>query len=202
MPEWSTYSLQDFLMFSPRIYWRLVESHLRQTWPVALLAQAVGVGVLVLSALRGATAARMVAALLALAWAWVAWAFLWERLAEIHWVAQYFAAAFALQALGLLALAAWPGRPAPVGRLASWTGWTLAVAGVLLYPLAGWAAGRPWSQAELWGMAPDPTALATAGLLLAGRTAGAGPRRAALAIIPLLALVVGAATHWAMALSR
>ena len=33
MSEWWTYTLGDFLMFSPATYWRLVESYNRDVWP-------------------------------------------------------------------------------------------------------------------------------------------------------------------------
>ena len=60
---------------------------------------------------------------LALLWAWVGWAFLWQRYAQINWAAQHMAVAWWLQAV-LLAAAAWaplaprPPRPAHVLGLA------------------------------------------------------------------------------------
>lgn len=78
-------------------------------------------------------------------------------------------------------------------------GWLLAVTGVLLYPLGGLLAGRPLSQAEVFGMAPEPTALASLGLLLASGQPPSRALRYLLAIIPTLSLLVGAATLWSMA---
>jgi hypothetical protein len=63
---------------------------------------------------------------------------------------------------------------------------------VVLYPLAGLAAGRPWSQAEVFGVMPEPTALASLGLLLAGGQ----PYARFLCIVPALSFVVGMATLW------
>jgi len=71
-------------------------------------------------------------------------------------------------------------------------GLTLAVCGLLLYPLAGLSAGRPWAQAEVFGVMPEPTALATLGLLLAGGQ----PCAKWQSIIPVLSLAVGMATLW------
>ena len=34
MSEWWTYGLSDFLMFSPRTWWRLAEQYHRSLWPV------------------------------------------------------------------------------------------------------------------------------------------------------------------------
>ena len=41
----------------------------------------------------------------------------------------------------------------------------LLLVAVVGWPLLGVALGRPWPQAELAGLAPDPTALATLALL-------------------------------------
>ena len=64
---------------------------------------------------------------------------------------------------------------------------------------AGLLAGRPWTQIELFGMTPEPTALASLGLLLASRQPPARALRILLAIIPTLSLLLGAATLWLVA---
>lgn len=72
MSEWWTYTLSDLLMFSARTYFRLFALHNEAVWPAHLLAAAVGL-VLVGCVVRGAgKAGRVAAALLALAWLWVA----------------------------------------------------------------------------------------------------------------------------------
>lgn len=50
-----------------------------------------------------------------------------------------------------------------VPRLA---GLALTALGVPLYPLIGPLVGRDWSQAEVFGIHPDPTAVATLGVAL------------------------------------
>lgn len=194
MSEWWTYRPSDFLMFSPRTYWRLVELYQREVWPVQLLALATGMGLLWLALRRSPAAPRVVCAVLVLAWLWVGWAFHWQRYAAINWGARYVAVAFAVQAALLLALGVFhAGAPGPVQRDGLRAiGLLLAACGVLVYPLAGVLAGRPLAQAEVFGLMPDPTALATMGLLLA-----AGPRRRGwLIVIPVLWLTVGMATLW------
>lgn len=193
MSEWWTYRLADFLMFSPRVYWRLVELYNRELWPAHLVAVAVGAGLLLLAALRPVAAARIVPAALAIAWLWVGWAFHWQRYATINWGATAFAIAFWFEA-GLQAASAAAGPSNVASRTGALRalGWTLAACGVLLYPLAGTAAGRPLVQAEVFGMMPEPTALATVGLLLAAR-----PRHTLwLLAVPVSSLLVGAATLW------
>jgi hypothetical protein len=201
MSEWWTYRLSDFLMFSPRTYWRLVELYNHDVWPAQLAALAVGLWAIWLAASQRAGAGRVLAALLAVAWLWVGWAFHWQRYATINWAAQYFAAAFAVQAGLLVGLGVLRSdtHASPAGGAMHNLGWLLAVTGVVFYPLAGLLAGRPWSQAEVFGIAPEPTALASLGLLLASGYPPSRARRCLLAIIPTLALLVGAATLWMMA---
>ena len=197
MSEWWTYRLGDFLMFSPRTYWRLVEAYHRELWPVQWVALAGGGAVLSLGAARWPRAA---AVLLAAAWAWVAWRFHWERLATIHLAAPWYAAAGALQS-GMLVVAAMfaaDGGPAPSVTTRR-AGWTVALAAVLAYPAAtAWIGASPW-RAEAFGAMPEPTALATLGLLATGALAVRRGAAWGLAILPALLLAAGGATLWTMA---
>lgn len=68
MTEWWTYRLSDFLMFSPRTYWRLVEQYNRELWPAHALLVLLGAAAL-LCAWRGRFT-RGVLAFLSLAWLW------------------------------------------------------------------------------------------------------------------------------------
>ena len=196
MGEWWTYRLSDFLMFSPETYWRLVELYNRDFWPLHLPLLAAGLAALWLAATRRVQTFRGIAVGLAAVWWWVGWAFLRERYATINWAAQYVALAFAVQAV-LLLIAGLTCRQThtPSGAAVRTLGGLLAVAG-LLYPLLGLAAGRPWVQAEVFGMAPEPTALFTLGLLLLGGQPVSRAGRALLFTIPLLCLLLGAATAW------
>jgi hypothetical protein len=194
MSEWWTYRPSDFLMFSPRTYWRLVELYQRDLWPVQLLTLGSGLALLWLAAGRRPAARRVICAVLAMAWLWVGWAFHWQRYATINWAARYFAVAFAIEATALIALGVLrAGHRGPTQRDGvERVGLLLAAFGVLAYPLAGFLAGRPLAQAEVFGLMPEPTALATVGLLLA-----AGPsQRGWLILIPMLSLAIGIATLW------
>lgn len=189
MSEWGSYAPADFLMFSPRIYWRLFAAMNQSLWPAPLLGVAAALAWLLWFLRSGFEAApRAAAAALGLCWLWVAWAFLWQRYAPINWAAEYFAQGFALQGLGLLAWAA-AGRPrACASALRRHVGQGLLLWALLGHPLLAGIGGRPWLQAEVFGLAPDPTAIATLGaLLLLG-----GP--AALWIVPLLWCAITGAT--------
>jgi hypothetical protein len=191
-------------MFAPRIYWRLFETLNQALWPLPLLIAATGLGWLAWVLRGGARpdgrTLRAALAALAIGWALCAWAFLLQRLAPIHWLAGYVAPAFFAQAAGLLALS-WRGPlhgSVPPARRA--IGLLLLAWALLLHPGLAWASGRPWQQAELPGLAADPTAIATLGLLLCLRAAGRGAVLAlrVLWVLPLAWCALSAATLWTM----
>lgn len=196
MSEWWTYTLSDFLLFSPRTYYRLLELYNVAIWPVQLAGLAIGVSIAVLLFGKRNRRDRSIAGLLAVCWLWIAWAFHYERYAQINTAAPWFAAAFALQALLLAGFSAFPGRVAlgtaqdGDARIRS----AIVAIAVVGYPLLAPLAGRSWTSAEVFGAAPDPTAIATVAALGLVH----GRRRALLLVVPLLWCLVSAATLWAM----
>ncbi len=205
MSEWWTYRLSDFLMFSPRSYRRLFELVNADVWPAQLLGLAAGVVVLVALWRRNRHAAALAWAVLALAWALVGWAFHWQRFKPINWAAAGFALGFGVQAIVFAAaslLAARAARPPARDGAVRLAGLGLLL-GALLWPLVAIAAGRPWLQAPVFGVAPDPTVLATLGVLLLATPHG-GSRRArllraaALWLLPLAWCAVGGAMAWTL----
>lgn len=192
MTEWWTYRPSDFLMFSAGSHARLLEQFNQAMWPLHGLMLAVGLALLAASAAPSSRAARWGPLMLAAVWAWVGWAFLWDRFAEINTAASYLAVAFWVQAVLLLALA---GRelPEPGGSARVRTGaMAVVAAAVLLWPLSAPLTGRSWVQAEYFGMSSEPTALATLGWLLAARVRHKG----VLALVPVVALVAGLGMLW------
>jgi len=191
MTEWWTYRLGSFLMFSPRTYAGLVERYNAELWPLQPLLLALG-GLALARAWRARSAApgRWVWALLGVAWLWVGWAFHHQRFAAINWAAEYVAWAFGAQGLALLWAGALRGglgfgAGAAAVRIAGGLIVILALIGV---PLLGAALGRPWAQAESFGLMTDPTALATLGFLLLARRAPGW-----LFVVPLLTCALGGA---------
>jgi hypothetical protein len=196
MSEWWSYTLSDFLMFSPRTYYRLFELYNLAIWPWQLLAIAGGLGVLALWLRGGRWHGRAIAAILAAAWLWVAWAYLLVRFDTINWAARYFAAGFAAEAMLLI----WSGLICDRLQMqrerwnaAKVSGLGLFGFALFVWPLIGLPVGRPIVQAEIFGVAPDPTAVATLGVLL-----GARRIRWELMIIPLIWCAISAATLWTM----
>jgi hypothetical protein len=195
MSEWWTYSLSDFLLFSPRTYYRLLELYNLAVWPWHIPAIALGL-VILATWLRGrARQGRIIAAILAACWLWVAWAYLVRRYDTINWAASYFAGGFAAEVVLLI----WTGlvrnrlRLRPAADLPGITGLGIFLLALLAWPLIGPLVGRPWVQAEIFGIAPDPTVVATLGVLVvADRT------RWELLTIPLLWCAISGATLWTM----
>jgi Family of unknown function (DUF6064) len=194
MSEWWTYSLSDFLLFSPRTYYRLFDLYNAALWPAHVLALAVGLAILALMARGGHRWNRAAGLLLAACWLWVALAFLFNRYATINWAATWFAGLFVVQAV-LLVLAGAGGGIEAAPQLRRAGAVALFVFALLIQPLIGPLTGRPWTQAEVFGMAPDPTALGTLGFALLQPTAG---RRWLLLVIPLLWCAISGATLWTM----
>jgi hypothetical protein len=195
MSEWWTYSLSDFLMFSARTYYRLFELYNLAIWPVHLIAGAFGAAILICAVRSGAASGRVAASLLAACWLWVAWAFHAERYAAINWAANYFAIGFAAEALLLFWSGTVRGRLAlaPVRSRIDRIALGMLLFALLVYPLLGPASGRSWRQMEMFGVAPDPTAVATlALLLLSARVPWL------LLPVPLLWCAISGATLWTM----
>lgn len=197
--DWRSYGLSDFLMFSPQVYGRLLERYNQALWPAQAAFLALGIALLVVTARRSPARPLLPCLLLAAAWAMVGWGFHWQRYAEIFIAAPALAVACAAQALLLAGCAFMPPRelrpPAPIVR---GLGAVLVAAGVLLYPLLPLLAGHGGWRAEVFGLVPDPTALATLGWLVATGTLP-GWLRAGLALLPAASLLLGMATRVALA---
>ena len=195
MAEWWTYSLSDFLLFSQRTYYRLFELYNLAIWPAQILAIALGLAILALLRRGDAGQGRAVAAILAACWLWVAWAYLLVRYDTINWAASYFAAGFVIEAL----LFIWTGLVRnrlflrPDRDLAGRAGLCIFLFALLVQPLIGPLAGREWVQVEIFGIAPDPTVIATLGVLLMADRA-----LWELYVIPLIWCAISGATLWTM----
>ncbi len=195
MPEWWTYTPGDFLMYSPRVYGRLLAAYQRDLWPAQAVALALAIAVAALVRSRLAWRGRAAAAILAAGWAWVAWGFFAQRYATIDWAATYFAWAFAVQAVLLLVIGALRGRllPDPRGGGAARGAHALLLFALFVQPAFGAALAGDVAAVALAGVLPDPTAVATLGLVLLAE----GRARCTLLAIPLLWCVASGVLAWA-----
>jgi len=167
MSEWWTYRPEDFLLFSERVYWRLFEIHNNAIWPAQPVDVVLGIAILVSVFWPRSWSGRFVTLTMASAWIFVAWAYHWNAYATINWTARYAALLFAVEA----GLFLWFGgvrdklsfamqrNPRSFLRVA------LIVYAIFGHPLVALIDGRPLASSEIFGLAPDPTAVATLGLL-------------------------------------
>jgi uncharacterized protein DUF6064 len=196
MSEWWTYSLSDFLLFSPRTYYRLFELYNAAIWPTQVVALALGAVLLVLLVRHAPWRGWCAAAILAGCWLWVGWFYHSQHYVTINWAAAYFAYGFAIEAL----LLSWTGgirdrlRFRGLADRAGAYGFGLTAFALVIYPLIGpLGLGRPWTQVEIFGVVPDPTVLATLGVL-----AAAERPHWHLMVLPMMWCVISGATLWTM----
>lgn len=168
------------LSYTSEVLAALLEEYALAIWPAEIVATGLALLALALTIYPVAAAGRVIAGLLAAAWAWTGAVFHGVYFASINFAAPAFAALFLVQAL----LFAWTGVMR--GRLAfrfrpdlsGWAGMGLAAAALLISPPAG--------------LAPTSTTLLTFALLLLGE-----PRTPLhLVATPLLWAVIAGASAW------
>lgn len=188
--HWASYALVDFVPFTAEVYFRLIERINAAWWPLQLPAVALG-----LAALAFAWRGRARPALLLLVPAWAAGGAVFHlgHYVELNWAAAWFGGVFLAQAALLLGLALagrvqerYPGRT-PRDAVAA----ALALCGLVGYPAIALIAGHGWVRAEVFALHPDPTAVATLGVVL---VAMRGVRAGLAALVPLLWLAVATLT--------
>jgi hypothetical protein len=172
----------------------------RELWPAPLLVPLLGCAALLLTLRPARGSDRAIGALLAAAWLWTGIGYHLLRFAAINFAAPAYGIAFVLEGLML----AWTG--AVRGRLAfrfqrspaGWAGLALATMALAAWPLADRLAGHGWESVRLVGLAPEPTAAFTLGLLLL--TDGRTPLH--LLVIPFLWTLVAGATALILAIPQ
>ena len=198
MSEWWTYSLTAFLLFSPRTYYRLFELYNADVWPLQIVTLAVGLAILVLIVARhrverprrrgdprGALAVRRVGVSAgALRPDQLGGALFRDRLCASGGAAGVDRRRSAIGSGFRKPESASPAR---------WIGLAMIVYALAIHPLIAPLSGRPWTQAEIFGLAPDPTAIATLGVLVA-----AARPHWHLLVVPLLWCAISGLTLWTM----
>jgi len=168
MGELASYRLSDFILFSQTVYYRQFELYNQLVWPLHILAIIFALITIYALWKKPVWGGRLVALILVVSWLWVAWAFLYQRFYQIHVVADWYAFGFVLQA-GLII---WYGLIK--NRLTLFVrsqlkikiGSALLFVAYAVYPFIAYINGRSWVQFEMFALAPDPTVLASLGILL------------------------------------
>lgn len=189
------WALEDLLPFELRAYWRLFALENEALWPaqLALLAAGAALVACLLSGRRPSV--RWLGPALGAVWLWTGWQFVVLRYGTVNWAAPtlawgFYAEGVLLAALGLAGRFFFA-RRSRRERI----GLGLTAVALFVWPLFSWLDGRPWSEAEVAAIAPDPTAIATLGLLsLAERNRWT----ALLCLLPALWLGVSALTLFTM----
>jgi len=196
MSEWWTYRLTSFLLFSPSTYYRMFERYNLAIWPAQLAGVSIGLAIVALLIGKRGHHERIVAGLLAACWMWIALAFHYQRYAQINWAATWFALAFASEALLLIVVGVLAGRlHLQLARSGvHWIATSIVAMSILGYPLLAPITGRAWTTAEIFGVAADPTAIASVAVLALVR----GRIRWPLLVVPVIWCAIAAATLWAM----
>ena len=185
-----SWTLEDLLLFSPQVYWRLFALENEAVWPAQPVVSA-AVALLALTFILGRRpSGRWLGPALGAAWLWTGWHFVALRYGTVNWLAPSLAWGFYVEA-ALLAGLGLSGRLVFLrrGRDARFGLGLLAV--TLVWPLLALLDGRSWREAEVIALAPDPTAIATLALLaLAERSRWT----ALLCVAPVLWLAVSTLT--------
>ncbi len=191
MGDLSTYSLSDFIPFTPEVYFRLFVRVNEAMWPIHLVAAVLGIAA-VWGAMRGR--GRVVGVVLGVCWAWVGWRFLLGPYAALNWAGSYAGWAFLVQAVLFVAFGLFGGLEATGdGSFGApeWTSLGVAIFGFVIFPFVGSIAGRDLAALQTFGIAPDPTVIVTVGLLVTT----AHPRWV-LFVVPVVWAAFTGATGW------
>jgi hypothetical protein len=180
---WTSYSLSDFLLFSDIVYWRLLAAYNEAMWPAQLALVLAGLGMIAGLVRTGRWQSRAVVLGLAVLWGWVAWGFFDQRYQTINWAAAYMVPVFGGQAVFLAVAALWPTPPRLAASAEPGTISLIILAfAVLIYPMLAPAGGRSWASGEVFGLSPDPTAVATLAVIACWHH----PMRWLFAAVPLM----------------
>ena len=169
----SSYTVADFIPFNAEVYFRLIERVSAAWWPLHLLTLAAGLAAV---GFAWTGRARTAGSIVATAMAWVGVTFLMDDYAQLNWAGIGFGWGFVGAATLLLLFSlrlpgvaghlehgAKPTNGITFLRLA---GLALATFGVAGYPAIAPLAGGGWTEAEVFGIHPDPTAVAALGIVL------------------------------------
>ena len=176
------------LPFSVEQFFEVFGRYNQAVWPAQIVLVVLGVVAFGLVFSKRTGAARLLSAILALLWAWMAIAYHLVFFAAINPVARVFGLIFLVQAW--LFSAAGVVRPrlvfGPVSTVRTVVGSALVLYALVFYPLLGYLAGHRYPETPTFGV-PCPTTILTLGLLLFARS----PFPRYLYFIPLLWSGVG-----------
>lgn len=183
-------------MFTPEIWFRLVERYQLELWPLQLVTLSLGGWMLWQVYYRPANSSRAINMVLSVCWAWVGWVFHFNYFATINFAALGFGGLFLLQAVMLLYFGVFKQKPQFQHRkmfnLGNRFGVFLVVFSLLALPILAAVIAGKMAQADVFGLSPDATALATIGFILMAKRGG----RKRLLLLPMIWAIVSALQMW------
>lgn len=176
------------LPFTPEQFIAVFTRYNASIWPAQVAAYLLGSLVVLLLFRRSLWSDRIIAAVLALMWAWTGVAYQLMFFATINRAAYAFFVVFVMQAAAL----AYAGTSRRIdfgipGSVATWVGASFAIYASVAYPLIGMAAGHRPSELPMFGVTPCPVTIFTFGILLL--TVGRPP--IVLLVIPTIWSIIG-----------
>ena len=174
-------------------------------WPAQIVALGLALALLWLAvqhrtASRDRFGAHATGIVLSAAWAWTGAVFHLQHFAGINFLAPAYGWLFVGQALLLAWSGGLRGRIAARwnGSVAGWAGLTLIGCAIVGEPVLALVSSQGLVAAQVVGLAPDPTAVFTLGLMLLA--AGRAPLH--LAAVPVLWTLISGATAWTVGVTE
>lgn len=184
----SEFPRPKLLPFLAEDFFAVFADYNESVWPMQWLLHAVAAGILLLPVSRLAWGDRIACGLLAVLWAWMAFAYHLAHFAAISSAALLFGAAFLVQA-GLFIWRMIAGCPLQMSYrrgIRSTVGVGMVTYALLIYPLFNALIGQSYPATPTFGV-PCPTTIFTLGVLMLARA----PKVGILFVVPLLWSAIG-----------
>jgi hypothetical protein len=184
-----------FLPFTEAQFFEVFRHYNTAIWPAQVALTTLALVAVAVAASGKAWSGKVVAAILAVEWAWTAIVYHWLFFRPINPAAGVFAALWLAGALAF----AWSAAGRRPLAFRAGDRWRIAVGGslvayaLIVYPLLGALGGRVYPAAPTFG-APCPVAITTIGILWLARP----PLSRLLLIAPVLWAVVGSAAAFSL----
>ncbi|PDT76314.1 DUF6064 family protein [Bradyrhizobium sp. C9] len=155
------------LPFTPEQFLAVFTRYNAAIWPAQVVAYLLGSLVVLLLFRMSLWSDRVIAAILALMWAWTGLAYHLLFFATLNKAAYAFSVLFVVQAAALAYAGIYSRIDFGLPRgAATWVGASFVIYASVAYPLIGMAAGHRASELPIFGVTPCPVTIFTFGILL------------------------------------
>ena len=166
----TSYRLEDFLLFSPDVYFQSIAYYNQSIWPVPLIWFLLGLAFLWSLITIDEKKSKVAGSILALGWLWCGGVYHLQFYQQINWMAFYYGWGFITQSILIFIWLAKNLRQTNAPDLNPiWqqrVGQILTGISIFILPLIGLIDGPNIKAGLLFGLSPAPTILATFGLAI------------------------------------